>query len=69
MFIPAYQEREDQKKVQKLQREMEKARIEEDRKEKEMRSYKLMDNDPETATSNQFDNESDAERELVDDFM
>jgi len=62
-------EREDQKKVQKLQREMEKARIEEDRKEKEMRSYKLMDNDPETATSNQFDNESDAERELVDDFM
>ena len=48
---------------------MEKVKIEEDRKEREMRSYKLMDADPNLSTSNQFANESDAERELVDDFM
>ena len=63
------QEREEKKKIQKLQRDMEKVRMEDDRKEREMRDYKLMDNDPETLTSNHFDNESDAERELVDDFM
>jgi len=65
-------DREDQeelKKRKKVQREMEKLQIEQDRKEREMKSYKLMDANPDLCTSNQFDNESDAERELVDDFM
>ena len=34
-----------------------------------MRSYQLMDTDPHLTTSNQFENEEDAEKELMDDFM
>lgn len=60
-------EREEIKKKQKIERDMEKLRIEQERKDKEMRSYSLMDTT--NTTSNHFDNESDAERELVDDFM
>lgn len=63
------EEQEELKKQKKLQREMEKLQIEKEKKEREMKSYKLMNADPEKCTSNQFDNESDAERELVDDFM
>lgn len=48
---------------------MEKLQIEKEKKEREMKSYKLLDTDPDNCTSNQFENESDAERELVDDFM
>ena len=64
-----FQDQEELKKQKKLQREMERLQIEKEKKEREMKSYKLLDTDPDLCTSNQFDNESDAERELVDDFM
>ena len=49
--------------------EQQKQQREEDKKAKEMRSYKLLETDNEQMTTNHFDNESDAERELIDDFM
>lgn len=48
---------------------MEKMRIDKEKRDREMRSYQLFSADPDLCTTNQFENESDAERELVDDFM
>ena len=55
------------RKQKNMVRDMEKMRIEQERKDKEMRSYKLMSTA--NQTSNHFETEDDAQRELVDDFM